>query len=89
MLNSDGDVKFFQIGQWKITLVHGHQVIPWGDEEVLAVWAKEHDSDLIISGHTHQVRVSKLDRKTFLNPGSITGSYGPLKRYLLTLPIGK
>jgi vacuolar protein sorting-associated protein 29 len=52
-------------------------VIPWGDEEALATFAKETDSDIIVAGHTHSARISKLDKKTFLNPGSITGAYGP------------
>jgi vacuolar protein sorting-associated protein 29 len=57
------------------------QIVPWGDEEILNVHLKENDADIAISGHTHDARVSKLDKKSFLNPGSITGAYGPYKKY--------
>ena len=60
-------------------LLHGHQVIPWGDEEALAISAQSHDSDVVVVGQTHQPRISRLDRRHFLNPGSITGAYGPYK----------
>jgi vacuolar protein sorting-associated protein 29 len=36
------------------------------------------DSDILISGHTHELRVSKYEGKYFLNPGSMTGAYTPL-----------
>ena len=30
------ETKVVQIGNFKIGLIHGHQVIPWGDLEALA-----------------------------------------------------
>lgn len=38
------------------------------------------DSDIIISGHTHDQVAGKIDKKYILNPGSITGAYSPLRR---------
>lgn len=34
---------------------------------------------LLISGHTHELRISECDGITFINPGSLTGSYSPLR----------
>ena len=39
---------------------------------------KETDADILISGQTHEAKLSKIDKRYFINPGSITGSYGPL-----------
>ncbi len=33
--------KVVEIGSFKIGLCHGHQVIPWGDEEALGVLARK------------------------------------------------
>ena len=30
------ETKVVQIGNFKIRLIHGHQIIPWGDLEALA-----------------------------------------------------
>lgn len=60
-------------------LLHGHQVIPWGDEEALYNKARELDVDMIISGHTHEMKFSQLGKTCFINPGSMTGAFSPLK----------
>eukprot|EP00825_Cyclidium_porcatum_P042651 TRINITY_DN5884_c0_g1_i4.p1 TRINITY_DN5884_c0_g1~~TRINITY_DN5884_c0_g1_i4.p1 ORF type:complete len:165 (-),score=31.61 TRINITY_DN5884_c0_g1_i4:145-639(-) len=36
--------------------------------------------DRLISGHTHEMKVSKLDKKFLINPGSTTGAYSPLRK---------
>lgn len=66
------------IGNIKIGLVHGHQVVPWGDIEALASIQRQLDVDLMISGHTHQQAVTQYDGKYFINPGSVTGAYSPM-----------
>jgi hypothetical protein len=38
--------------------------------------------DILISGHTHQNSTSEYEGKWFINPGSITGAYSPLSRYV-------
>lgn len=65
-------------GKLKIGLVHGHQVIPWGDAESLNNFMREHDVDVVVSGHTHEQKCEKFDGRLFINPGSFTGAYGPL-----------
>lgn len=73
--------KTVKIGLWKILLIHGHQIVPWGDEETLAVYLKENDADIAVYGNTHEARVSKLEKKIYISPGTLTGAYGGLKQY--------
>ncbi|OMJ87215.1 hypothetical protein SteCoe_11141 [Stentor coeruleus] len=70
--------KLITIGDWKIGLIHGHQVIPWGDKEALSNIQRMMDCDLLVSGHTHNSSVESYDGKHFVNPGSATGAYSPL-----------
>ena len=77
----DGDMqekKTVTIGEFKIGMIHGHQVLPWGDAESLAGIARELDCDILISGNTHQIGVKVLDNKLFINPGSISGAFSNL-----------
>lgn len=70
--------KVIQIGQFKVGLIHGHQIVPWGDAHSLAMVRRQLDVDILISGHTHQTAVNQSDGKWFINPGSITGAYSTL-----------
>ena len=56
-------------------LIHGHQVCPWGDPERLAAIAREMNVDILISGQTHEPKISTYEGRLFLNPGSATGAY--------------
>lgn len=76
--NNLPEVKTIQIGEFKIGLVHGHQVVPWGDAEALANIQRQLNCDILLSGHTHTNSVSIYDGKYFINPGSISGAYSPL-----------
>ena len=67
--------KLVTIGEFKIGMIHGHQVLPLGDTESLAGVARELDCDIFISGNTHQIGVQVLDNKLFINPGSISGAF--------------
>lgn len=66
-----------EIEDLKFGVVHGHQVIPWGDKDTLAIWQRKLDVDVLISGHTHVNKTFEFDGKLFVNPGSITGAYTP------------
>lgn len=70
--------KVVTIGDWKIGVIHGHQVIPWGDKEALGNVQRMLDCDLLVSGHTHNSSAETMDGKHFINPGSATGAYSPL-----------
>ena len=67
--------KIIQIGQFKIGLIHGHQIVPWGDAHSLAMVQRQMDVDILITGHTHKNEVNEYEGKWFINPGSITGAY--------------
>ena len=73
------DSKTISAGKLKISAVHGHQIIPWGDAESLSNYMREQDTDIIVSGHTHDPKCEKYDGRLIINPGSFTGAYGPLK----------
>jgi vacuolar protein sorting-associated protein 29 len=68
-----------EIKGMKIGLLHGHQVIPWGDEEALYNKARELDCEMLITGHTHEMKHSQLHNTHFVNPGSMTGAFSPLR----------
>ena len=70
--------KVVTIGNFKIGLIHGHQVVPWGDIEALAEVQRSLDVDILISGHTHQNSIQQFDGKYFINPGSVTGAYSAI-----------
>jgi vacuolar protein sorting-associated protein 29 len=72
------ETKVVQIGEFKIGMIHGHQVIPWGDPEALANIQRQLNCDILLSGHTHVNSVSIYDGKYYINPGSISGAYSPL-----------
>ena len=71
------------VGQFRIGLCHGHQLIPWGDTESLALLQRQLDVDILITGHTHKFEAYESDGHFFINPGSATGAYTALDRYVL------
>jgi len=73
------DQKTVRIGQFAFHLVHGHQLVPWGDPAVLANLARQVDADVVVHGQTHQTQVwnDKTSGRLLINPGSATGAYSP------------
>lgn len=74
----EGDIpekKVVQIGEFKIGMIHGHQVLPWGDQEALSNVQRELGCDILLSGQTHSVETRVREGKFFINPGSISGSF--------------
>ena len=77
----DGELpekKVVQIGEFKIGMIHGHQVLPWGDIDALTNVQRELGCDILLSGHTHQISIQAKDKKFYINPGSISGSFSHL-----------
>jgi len=61
--------KVITIGQFKVGLIHGHQIVPWGDSSALAMTQRQLDVDILISGHTHRPAGSEpLRRQVVLEP---------------------
>ena len=73
--------KIIQHGPIRFGVVHGHQVIPNGDEDALACTARQLDVDVLIHGYTHQweARERIQDGRFYVNPGSATGSFSIIK----------
>jgi len=46
-----------QIADFKVGVCHGHQVVPWGDKEALAILQRQLGVDILITGHTHEFKV--------------------------------
>jgi len=72
------DTKVVTVGQFRIGLCHGHQLVPWGDVEVLSLLQRQLDVDIMVTGHTHKFEAFEHDGKFYINPGSITGAFSPL-----------
>jgi vacuolar protein sorting-associated protein 29 len=75
------DRKIVTVGSLKVGVVHGHQVVPWGDPDALAILARQMDVDILVSGHTHKFEAFEHEGRFFLNPGSASGAFSPLSRY--------
>ncbi|GMI29840.1 hypothetical protein TrRE_jg8778 [Triparma retinervis] len=71
------DSKVVQIGGFKVGIIHGHQVVPWGSTSSLSIKARSLDCDILISGHTHAAGIVEDGGVWYINPGSITGAYSP------------
>ncbi len=41
------------------------------------------DVDILITGHTHKFEAFERDNKFFINPGSATGAFNALNRYVI------
>ena len=70
--------KVVTVGPFKIGLCHGHQIVPWGDPESLAMVQRQLDVDILITGHTHRFEAYEHESKFYVNPGSASGAYNPL-----------
>ncbi|KAM6423565.1 vacuolar protein sorting-associated protein 29-like [Liasis olivaceus] len=75
--------KIVTVGQFRIGLIHGHQVIPWGDLASLAILQRQLDVDILISGHTHRFEAVEHEKNFYINPGSATGAYNALERDII------
>lgn len=71
------DVATIELEELKFGVLHGHQVVPWGDKDSLAMWQRKLDVDVLVAGNTHVAKFFEFDGKLFLNPGSMTGAPTP------------
>jgi len=68
------DTDVIEIEDVKFGLIHGHQVVPWGDKDSLAMWQRKLDVDILLYGHTHITKTFEFDGHLFVNPGTMTGA---------------
>ncbi|WEU39762.1 MAG: YfcE family phosphodiesterase [Candidatus Odinarchaeum yellowstonii] len=60
----------------EIGLIHGDQVYPRGDPNLLSKIARGLKVRILVSGHTHSSFSLECNQIILLNPGSITGAWG-------------
>ena len=77
-----------KIGNFRFGMIHGHDVVPWGDIEALSTVQRQLDVDILITGHTHELSIEQYDGRYIVNPGSTTGAFsginsGPRPSFLL------
>jgi vacuolar protein sorting-associated protein 29 len=56
-MNSLPETRVLQIGQFRVGVVHGHQIIPWGSKEAVERMRRKLQVDILVTGHTHQSAV--------------------------------
>ena len=64
-----------QVGQFRIGIVHGHQLVPLGSKEAVEHMRRKLHVDIIVTGHTHQSAVfDENDGFYHINPVSSNNS---------------
>uniref|UniRef100_A0A0N4ZWR1 Vacuolar protein sorting-associated protein 29 n=1 Tax=Parastrongyloides trichosuri TaxID=131310 RepID=A0A0N4ZWR1_PARTI len=66
--------KVISVGDFQIGLTHGHQIIPWGNEEAIESVARQMNIDVMVTGFTNECYVKEKEKILYLNPGSVTGA---------------
>lgn len=70
------EVAVVKVGEFKIGVVHGHQLLPSAVSlDARARMRRKLGVDVLVTGHTHQNEVVLEDGCYHINPGSITGAY--------------
>lgn len=62
------------VANFKLGVVHGHQIMPWGDQTSLTHYAGRLGADVLVCGHTHKTGITQVGDKYLVNPGSVTGA---------------
>jgi len=77
-VNNLKKIESLKIGDFIISVINGHQIVPWDDIEALSSIQKQTGSDILISGFTNKPSIVNYEGKYFINPGSLTGAFSPL-----------
>lgn len=67
-----------KVGEFKIGLINGYQVMPWLDKDTLIDKKTGLNCDMLITGYSHKLSVMNYEGHYILNPGSLTGAYSSL-----------
>jgi vacuolar protein sorting-associated protein 29 len=75
-INSFPETRVLQIGQFRIGVVHGHQIIPWGSKKAVERMRRKLQVDILVTGHTHQNAVVVDEENGFyhINPVRSNGA---------------
>jgi len=77
-ISSYPEQKVVTVGQFRIGVCHGHQIVPWGHAESLSLLNRQLECDILITGHTNKFEAYEQEGKFYVNPGSATGAYSAL-----------
>ncbi|CAB9504289.1 protein sorting-associated protein 29 [Seminavis robusta] len=69
------ETSVLQVGQFRIGVVHGHQILPPHSQHALARMRRKLNVDILVYGHSHQNQVTCHDGYYHINPGSMTGAH--------------
>lgn len=67
------ETKTVRVGAFTIGLIHGHQIVPWGDVDALAATQRKMNADVLVVGHRAGFASHKVEDRLILFPGSATG----------------
>lgn len=67
--------KVIQLGQFRVGIIGGHQVVPWGDLSSLAMVRRRLNVDVLVCGWKRKEGVVEHEGGYYIFPGSITGAY--------------
>ena len=59
-----------QVGQFRIGVIHGHQILPYKSQGAIARMRRKLNVDILISGHSHENQVVVHDGCYHINPVS-------------------
>merc|ERR1719352_2276377 len=91
IVSGDGDHGFdfpetnvMNVGDFKVGVIHGHQIVPWGDPTALVKSAGRLGVDILVTGHTHRHSITEIGNRFLVNPGSVTGACNSLGEFDIT-----
>ncbi|KAL7529391.1 hypothetical protein ACHAWF_002961, partial [Thalassiosira exigua] len=67
--------KVIHLGKFRVDIVGGHQVVPWGDLSALAMARRRLNVDVLVCDWKRKEGVVEYDGGYYIFPGSITGAY--------------
>lgn len=69
------ETKVIQLGQFRVGIIGGHQVVPYGDLTALAMVRRKLNVDVLVCGTKRKEGVIEHEGGYYIFPGSITGAY--------------
>ena len=73
------EVQVVQVGQFRVGLIHGHQLLPSAaSQDAKSRMRRKLDVDVLVTGHTHQNEVVLEDGYYYINPVSLEYEYGKI-----------
>eukprot|EP00182_Erythrolobus_australicus_P000391 CAMPEP_0185831478 /NCGR_PEP_ID=MMETSP1353-20130828/1508_1 /TAXON_ID=1077150 /ORGANISM="Erythrolobus australicus, Strain CCMP3124" /LENGTH=193 /DNA_ID=CAMNT_0028529535 /DNA_START=94 /DNA_END=672 /DNA_ORIENTATION=- len=67
------------VGSVVFGLIHGHQIVPWGDVDAVCSLKRDMGVDVLVYGFSHELLVMQPDDGGLIvNPGSATGAVSVL-----------